>query len=352
MDLTRTIAREMEPRELAAIRAAALPVAITAKLAAIVDRATRLRAELAAIDQERFDLRRDRARVDLEIDLYKKQPHSGEVPQGWRTELDLNTQALNRLEERGAAIAARLAPLGALAQRAILWVKHTAPEVIIRRIGSCAAEATRISLPKEPAALRAELETVRADLDTLRVERRRIEATPVPLEEAKERLTHALDVVAGRWHAPSLGRFFAPTYLPEAETGGDLVPPIVESAGTVFRSFILRMLDDEIRGTLLGILESHTTTLGPTLTTDERAERLATLDGKVLALNVREELVVMGLETCGDDVIRREGADAAAVLCVGAESTDPLRAAPPPKPAPVARKSAGSLDLEGEPARA
>lgn len=238
--------------------------------------------------------------------------YSTELPT-LEAKLTLVQREIDRLTPRVAAAQERANAAGRLVVPCKDFIRDHEAADFEAALADMRAEAARITVPRDPFRLPAELARVRAELQALVAERAAILRAPVPLEEARARVMAIVDRTAPTWACDLRGFFsgeFDPTYEPT------LLPDVTDAADG-FRAFVFRMLDDRIRAALLAELEREAERHGKAvLGADERAKRLATVDQKARTAAVTEELLILHLERAHvGEVLRREDASPEIVLC-------------------------------------
>jgi hypothetical protein len=184
--------------------------------------------------------------------------------------------------------------------------------------GTISRLAVRRSAQIDVNSTLEDVDNLRAQIDSLREERAAVEVAPRPQVEILASLDGWLDAAATEaTDRLRLGRLLdrtqpvaltLPTFVDRAAATINAAPAVETLFGLLIatnRKAIRSLLSDQLSDLMAD---------RPGLTDGERADRLAELDGALLATEFAEERAVRALEAAGVEVLRRSDASPLAVL--------------------------------------
>lgn len=159
------------------------------------------------------------------------------------------------------------------------------------------------------------LETIRRKIGEMKARHREVERAPLPVEEIRERVRGWIAARAEKYRPGELRGFTHPV---SGRVGGILGPEFLRDwradSASQFEAMLCSLLPERVEAVLLARIVEEVGDREPGLPSAERAQRLAEIDRELFRLETEEEQFIEQFEAEGQDVVRREDANPAAVL--------------------------------------
>jgi hypothetical protein len=155
------------------------------------------------------------------------------------------------------------------------------------------------------APVREQIDGTREKIEALKQERRDVEAAPIPLAKAKQRLRQRIEEKGATWQPPI-------EHFAQPGDGASIDPDERYIRSPL--AILCALQGDVVFKIMSERLAARHATMGPALDDAERARRLADIDERLYALEVEEESIITEATENGIALKRREDADVYAIL--------------------------------------